>query len=93
MAVLTRLATLGLREDGGGAALQQLGTSARDVAASVFSDGQLAARLAAPRVRQALAEIRADPDAAMRKYEGDAEVMAVLDALQRRMEATGTIDV
>ncbi len=69
--------------------LSSLGAEAGDVAASLFSDGQLAQKLASPRIRAALAEIRANPERGMARYQDDAEVMAVLDALQRQMEGQG----
>ena len=63
---------------------------------AVFSDGELAARLSQPKMRAALADIKRDPEAGMRKWESDAEVMAVLDQLQaklRRIQQTKTMDV
>jgi hypothetical protein len=92
MAAVERLTALGFKDSVGlQALLHQLGTTPSDLAASVFSDGELAARLAQPRVRAAITEIRRDPDAAMLKYESDAEVMGVLDALQARLEAQGRV--
>lgn len=92
MQVVQRLTTLGFKDSQGlQALLHQLGTSASDLATSMFSDGELAAKLTQPRIRAAIAEITRSPEAGMQKYENDAEVMGVLDALQARLEAQGQV--
>jgi hypothetical protein len=46
--------------------------------------------LAAPKVRQALADIRADPVSGMSRWQHDAQVMAALDKLQAVLHAPGS---
>lgn len=66
------------------------GASPSELASRIFKDPKLVVALQKPKIRQALAEIRADPERGMRKYEGDREVQEVLDMLEASM---GVIDV
>lgn len=68
------------------------GNSAADLASQLFSDPKLAAKLAQPKIRLALSEIRSNPAAGMAKWESDPEVCEVLDLLEARMGG-GVIDV
>ncbi|KAJ9513914.1 hypothetical protein QJQ45_021001, partial [Haematococcus lacustris] len=63
MAVVRRLASTSMQsQQGMEDLLLQLGTDSDTLANTVFSDGEVAAALTKPRVRAALAEIRADPE-------------------------------
>jgi hypothetical protein len=86
MAVLTRLLEQDL-DASEAAQFRDLGTSPSGLLAAVAGDARVAAALASPRVRAALADIRADPVAGMRRWEGDAEVMRGLDLLQEALGA------
>lgn len=97
MAVLSRLleADLGSEQ---AAQFADLGTSPQGLLSAVAEDPALAAALSAPRVRAALAEIRADPVGGMARWAGDAQVMAALDQLEaalgpRGAGAGGVVDV
>jgi len=68
-------------------------SSPADLASQLFSDPRLAAKLAQPKIRVALAEIRANPAAGMAKWESDPEVCEVLDMLESAMGGNAVIDV
>lgn len=53
--------------------------------AFLCSNRQLAAALQQPRIRAALAEFRADPQAAALKYESDDEINQALDLLEKSL--------
>lgn len=89
LAVLGRLleADLGAAQAG---ALRELGTTPQGLMAAVAGDPCLAAALAAPRVRAALADIRINPVRGMQRWQADTEVMSVLDQLQGVLDQGGS---
>ncbi|WIA23037.1 hypothetical protein OEZ86_009953 [Tetradesmus obliquus] len=65
------------------AAFQEAGTSPTQVLAAVSADKELAGLLANPTVRTALAHIRANPDAGLRRWGSEPLVSRALDLLEQ----------
>jgi hypothetical protein len=66
-----------------------MGTSPAALMEALSREPPLAAALSSPRVRAALADIRADPRAGMARWGADAEVAAALDLLERWGQGQG----
>jgi hypothetical protein len=73
MAVLRVLLNYGLDQEAQ-RDFSEFGTTPGDAVQQMFSDPELAALLRTSRVQAALSDIRADPERALLKYEGDKQV-------------------
>ncbi|KAI8469635.1 MAG: hypothetical protein J3K34DRAFT_423084 [Monoraphidium minutum] len=88
MAVLGRLLEKDL-PPAQAAAFASMGTTPRGALSSMTSDPELARLLSLPKVRQALADARADPEGGLARWEGDPEVMRALDLLEAVLGGSG----
>jgi hypothetical protein len=83
MRVMQRLLDQDNLSSGEAAAFQQAGTSPTEVLAALSADAELAGLLAHPTVRTALAQIRANPDAGLRRWGSEPLVSRALDLLEQ----------
>eukprot|EP00882_Tetradesmus_deserticola_P007212 GHRQ01007593.1.p1 GENE.GHRQ01007593.1~~GHRQ01007593.1.p1 ORF type:complete len:181 (+),score=42.55 GHRQ01007593.1:967-1509(+) len=79
------------------AAFQEAGTSPSEVLAALSADAELAGLLQNPTVRTALAQIRANPDAGLRRWGSEPVVSRALDLLEQVLGdgggSKGVVDV
>lgn len=80
-------------QEGAGGAVFSASSSPAELASQLFSDPKLAAKLAQPKIRKALSEIRANPEAGMKKWEADSEVSELLNMLEAAVGGNTVIDV
>lgn len=71
------------------AAFREAGTNPTEVLAALSADTELAGLLANPTVRTALAQIRANPDAGLRRWGSDPAVSRALDLLEQVLGNAG----